>query len=91
MPVPAGVLTNLVVVQAGFSFAGLEGLLDGPACSGGPGEVGESLGEPGQGVARGLAVVRVVQEPVAVARVLGMSSSNPAGCRFDEIAMERFS
>ena len=28
---------------------------------------------------------------VAVARVLGMSSSNPAGCRFEEIATERFS
>ena len=28
---------------------------------------------------------------VAVANVLGISSSNPAGCRFDEIATERFS
>jgi hypothetical protein len=28
---------------------------------------------------------------VALAMVLGMSSSNPAGCRFEESAMERFS
>ena len=28
---------------------------------------------------------------VAVARVLGMSSSNPAGCRLEEMAIERFS
>jgi hypothetical protein len=27
---------------------------------------------------------------VAVARVLGMSSSKPTGCRFEEIATERF-
>jgi hypothetical protein len=27
---------------------------------------------------------------VAVARVLGMSSSKPAGCRFEEISTERF-
>ncbi len=28
---------------------------------------------------------------VALAMVLGISSSNPAGCRFDDRAMERFS
>ena len=28
---------------------------------------------------------------VALAMVLGMSSSKPAGCRFDESVMERFS
>lgn len=50
MPVPAGVLADLVVVQACFSFAGLKGLLDGPPCTGGPGQVGEgySFGSVGQ-------------------------------------------
>ena len=41
MPVPAGVLTDLVVVQAGFSCAGLKALLDRPPCSGGPGQLGQ--------------------------------------------------
>ena len=31
------------------------------------------------------------RDTVAVARVFGMSSSNAAGCRLDEIAIERFS
>ena len=50
VPVPAGVLADLVVVQACFSFAGLKGLLDGPPCTGGPGQVGEgySFGSVGQ-------------------------------------------
>ena len=54
---------------------------------------GEGLGEP-DGVAGGLADVGVMQEPkatVAVARVLGMSSSKAAGCRFELTATERFS
>lgn len=51
---------------------------------------GEGFGEP-DGLAAGLADVRMVQETVAVAvaRVLGMSSSNPAGCRFEDTAIDR--
>jgi hypothetical protein len=42
-------------------------------------------------VTGGLADMGVVQQPtVAVARVLGISSSNAAGCRFELIATERF-
>ena len=41
MPVPSGVLPFLIVIQAYLAFAGLEGLLDSPAATGGPGQVGE--------------------------------------------------
>jgi hypothetical protein len=53
---------------------------------------GEDLGEADR-VAAGLADVGVVQEPVngGGGEGFGMSSSNPAGCRFEEIATERFS
>ena len=47
MPVPAGVLPDLVVVRACLAFVGLEAFLDGSAGSVGPGEVGE--GEGGEG------------------------------------------
>lgn len=53
---------------------------------------GEGLAEA-DAVAGGLADLRVVQgrSTVAVARVLGISSSNAAGFRFKDSATERFS
>ena len=63
--------------------------------SGGSGQGGHPLSGEGLGqadaLAAGLAEVGVVQEPVdgGGARVLGMSSSNPEGCRFELTARER--
>lgn len=42
VPVQTGVLVHLVVVQARFAFGGLEGLLDGSAGSGDPGQLDHS-------------------------------------------------
>src|SRR5664279_4500611 len=44
MPVPAVVATDLVVVEADFALAGLEGLLDCPAAAGDVDEVAEAGG-----------------------------------------------
>lgn len=41
-PIPAGVLTHLVLIQTGLPFAALEGLFRGTAGSGGLGEVGRT-------------------------------------------------
>ena len=51
---------------------------------------GEGLGQA-DAVAAGLAQVGVVQQPVdgGGSQSLGMSSSKPEGCRFDETAIER--
>ena len=71
MPIPASVLTNLVVIETCLAFAGLEGLLDGPAGSGGPGEGGEgdSFGSVGQVVG---GVGRVGQAASGQEPVLGV-------------------
>lgn len=39
MPIPAGVVALLVVVESGFAFGGWEDFLDGPAGSGNPGQL----------------------------------------------------
>lgn len=42
VPVPAGVLTDLVVVQAGLALGGLEGLLDRPPGAGDAHQIGQA-------------------------------------------------
>ena len=82
MPIPARVLPHLVVVQSCLPFAGLEALLDGPAGSGGPGEVGEgnSFGSVGQ-VVGGLGRVGQAapgEEPVLGVGVAGVVDACPS-------------
>ena len=50
---------------------------------------GGCLGQAVAVLAVGDEHVGVVQQPVAVAMVLGISSSNPLGCRVELIAIER--
>src|SRR5664279_5236452 len=71
MPVPAVVATDLVVVEADFALAGLEGLLDCPAAAGDVDEVAEAGG--GRPVAEVVGEISRVgqaaphQQPVPVA------------------------
>ena len=70
VPVPAGVLADLVVVQAGFALGGLECFLDRPADTGHLGQ-GDALG----GVAD--EVIPAGQQPVLGAAVFGAVDPDP--------------
>lgn len=69
MPVPAGVLAHLVVIEPGLTLGGLESFLDGPACPGNPCQLdqGDVLG----GVADEVGQIRgVFQRPTTQQPVL---------------------
>jgi hypothetical protein len=70
VPVPAGPLPDLVVVEAGFALAGLEGLLDRPPGAGNTHQFGQ--GHPCRSMADVVGQISGVREgPAGQQPVLG--------------------